>query len=59
MSFLQMSESEKREMEERFFKKYGFTQTAEQLMAPTANYNYYSDSRLIEAVATKTAHSIL
>ena len=45
----QMTEAEKKEMENRFFQKYGFTQTAEQLMAPTANYNYYSDSRLIEA----------
>jgi hypothetical protein len=45
----QMTEAEKKEMENRFFQKYGFAQSAEQLMAPTASYNYYSDSRLIEA----------
>ena len=51
----QYSEAEKKEMEENFFNKYGFKQTAEQLitqfqiLAPAASYNYYSDSRLIEA----------
>jgi hypothetical protein len=46
------SESEKRDMEENFYHKYGFRQTAEQLITEfqniaAANYNYYSDDRLI------------
>lgn len=51
----QYSEQEKKEMEENFFQKYGFKQTAEELitqfqvLAPMAGFNYYSDNRLIAA----------
>jgi len=47
------STRQKMEMEEAFFNKYGFKQTADELITQfqinAAGYNYYSDERLIAA----------
>lgn len=57
--FAQMTEEEKKDMENRFFKKYGFYLTAEEIIqhfqkvTSTQNYNYYSNERLIAAGGDK------
>ena len=46
-----MTPTEKREIEAAFAARYGFTQTAEEILTPLAslNMNYYRDDRLIAA----------
>ncbi|MCX6168237.1 MAG: Ig-like domain-containing protein [Ignavibacteriales bacterium] len=49
-----MSQADKKNMEDFIYKKYGFKLTAAEIVAhfqklTAANYNYYSDSRLIAA----------
>lgn len=54
-----MSEADKKDMEERFYKKYGFFLAADEIMkhfekvTSIQNYNYYSDERLIAAGGDK------
>jgi len=57
--FAQMTEQEKKDMENRFFKKYGFYLTADEIIqhfqkvTSAQNYNYYSNERLIAAGGDK------
>ncbi len=55
----ELSEAEKKDIELRFFQKYRFKLTAEEILrhfekvTQTQNYNYYSDERLIAAGGDK------
>lgn len=57
--FAQMTEEEKKDMENRFYKKYRFYLTADEIIqhfqkiASIQNYNYYSNERLIAAGGDK------